>query len=487
MSEDFDTLQLHAGQRPDRETGSRAVPIYQTSSYVFDSAEHAEELFAGRAKGNQYGRMHNPTVQVFADRIAALEGGAAAVALASGQAATTAVLLAIARPGAEVVVSSELFGGTFSVARKILEPWGCRVTAVAPEPDAVRAAIGRDTVGVWVETIANPSNTVPDIAALADVANAARVPFIVDNTWGCGGYLCRPLELGADAVIHSATKWIGGHGTLIAGAVVDGGTFDWPEDRFPLFHAQDSRGRTYLDKSPSAPLAARVYDLGLFTMGMTLAPHTAFLALQGLETLSLRVQRCCETSQSLAEWLEARPDVQRVLYAGLPSHASHEAARRTLRHGYGAVVAFELQSEAEARGFLDALQLVSHLANIGDAKTVAIHPWTTTHAGLAPDDRRRAGVTPELIRLSVGLESLRDLQEDLAQALAGSGRPQTRRSGADASDDGARPDPAETRRRMGEGADGRPHPAAADERGDSPRAREGAGSERDETEGARTS
>lgn len=417
MSEDFDTLQLHAGQRPDPTTGSRAVPIYQTSSYVFDSADHAEALFAGRAAGNQYGRMHNPTVQVFADRIAALEGGAAAVALSSGQAATTAVLLAIARPGAEVVVSTELFGGTFAVTRKILEPWGCRVTAVAPEPEAIRNALGPDTVGVWLETIANPSNTVPDIAEIANVAHDAGAPLIVDNTWGCGGYLCRPFDLGADAVVHSATKWIGGHGTLIAGAVVDGGSFAWDEARFPAFHTKDTRGRTYLDKRPEAPLAARVYDLGLFTMGMTLSPHTAFLGLLGLETLSLRVQRCCDTSQALAEWLEARGDVARVAYAGLPSHPSFETAKRTLRNGFGAVIAFELPTERAARVFLDSLELVSHLANIGDAKTVAIHPWTTTHAGLASEDRRAAGVTPDLIRLSVGLESRGDLEADLAQAL----------------------------------------------------------------------
>ena len=426
----FDTLQLHAGQRPDPTTGSRAVPIFQTSSYVFDSADHAEALFAGNAKGNQYGRMHNPTVQVFADRIAALEGGAAAVALSSGQAATTAVLLAIARPGAEVVVSSEIFGGTFAVARKILEPWGCRVRAVAPDPAAIRDAIGADTVGVWVETIANPSNTVPDLAAIAEVTREARVPFIVDNTWGCGGYICRPIELGADAVVHSATKWIGGHGTLIAGAVVDAGTFVWDEARFPAFHAPDSRGRSYLDKRPDAPLAARVSDLGLFTMGMTLSPHTAFLALQGLETLSLRVQRCCDTAQALAEWLEDQAGVSRVLYAGLPSHPSFDAARRTLRNGSGAVVALELGSQAAARAFLDALELVSHLANIGDAKTVAIHPWTTTHAGLSHDDRRKAGVSPELIRLSVGLESREDLQADLARAIA-------RAAGADGGDAGA--------------------------------------------------
>lgn len=415
----FATRQLHAGQeRADPTTGARAVPIYATSSYVFESADHAEALYAGTERGNQYGRMHNPTVQAFVDRLVALEGGVSGVALASGQAATTATLLALARPGANLVASREMFGGTFSVFRKLLEPWGCELRVVVPTAEAVAAACDANTVGVWVETIANPSGTVPDLPRLAEAAHAAGAPLLVDNTWGCGGYLCRPLALGADAVVHSATKWIGGHGTFVGGAVVVGDGFAWDEARFPAFHAPDARGRSAVDKAGGAALGLRVYELGLFTMGMTLSPHDAFLALQGLETLSLRVDRSCASALELARWLEPLPEVRRVLYPGLPSHPSFEVAERLLGPGRGAVLALELATEADARAFLDALELVSHLANIGDAKSVAIHPWSTTHAPLPEEARRAAGVTPELVRLSVGLEDLADLRADLAQALA---------------------------------------------------------------------
>jgi len=244
----FSTLSVHAGQGLDPLTGSRAVPIYATASYTFESAEHAAKLFAGEAAGNQYGRMHNPTVDAFVARLVALEAGTAGLALSSGQAATTATLLALARPGGHLVVSSECFGGTFSVLRKVLEPWGCAVSTVAPAPDAIRDAIRDETVGVWLETIANPSGSVPDIAALAELCQRSQVPLIVDNTWGCGGYLCRPLELGADIVVHSATKWIGGHGTFVGGAIVEAGRFDWAAlpERFPAFTKPDPKGRTYV-------------------------------------------------------------------------------------------------------------------------------------------------------------------------------------------------------------------------------------------------
>lgn len=417
----FDTLSVHAGQERDPVTGSRAVPIYATASYTFESAEHAAKLFAGEVPGNQYGRMHNPTVDAFVTRLVALEAGAAGLALASGQAATTATLLALARPGGHLVVSSECFGGTFSVLRKVLEPWGCTVSTVAPTPDAVRDAIRDETVGVWVETIANPSGSVPDIAGIAGLCGDARVPLIVDNTWGCGGYLCRPLEQGADIVVHSATKWIGGHGTFVGGAIVEAGRFDWAAqpERFPAFVQPDPKGRTYVSRAPETAFTLRAYDLGLFTMGMTFSPYAASLALQGLETLPLRVQRSCDTTLELARWLEAQPRVKRVLYPGLPSHPSFEVARRTLQNGFGAVLSFEAETPERARRFLDRVQLASHLANIGDAKTVVINPWTTTHAGLAEGARRAAGVTPELVRVSVGLEAIGDLEADFAQALRG--------------------------------------------------------------------
>ena len=417
----FDTLSVHAGQQPDPVTGSRTVPIYATASFVYESAEHAASLFAGEVAGNQYGRMHNPTVDVFVDRLVALEAGVAGLGLSSGQAATTATLLALARPGGHLVVSSECFGGTFSVLRKVLEPWGCEVSTVAPNPDAIREAIRQETVGVWVETIANPSCSVPDIAAIAELCQSESVPFIVDNTWGCGGYLCRPLTLGADIVVHSATKWIGGHGMFVGGAIVEAGKFDWAAqpERFPAFIKPDGKGRTYVSRAPQTAFTLRAYDLGLFTMGMTLSPYAASLALQGLETLPLRVQRSCDTTLELAQWLEAQPEVSRVLYPGLPSHPSYKTAQKTLSHGYGAVLSFETGTPAQAQGFLNRVQLASHLANIGDAKTVVISPWTTTHAGLSEAARREAGVMPELVRVSVGLEALPDIQADFTQALRG--------------------------------------------------------------------
>lgn len=413
----FETLALHAGQAPDAATGARAVPIHATSSYVFESAEHAAKLFAGEAAGNQYGRMHNPTVQAFTERLVALENGRAGLALSSGQAATTAALLTLAAPGKHIVFSNQLFGGTFSVARKILEPWGCSFSAVEPTPEEVASAVQDNTVAVWCETIGNPSCGVPDLKAIAELCREVDVPFLVDNTWGCGGYLCRPLELGADVVIHSATKWIGGHGTFVGGAIVDAGRYNWENGKFPAFTSLDSRGRTYVSRSDT-PLTLRAYDLGLFTMGMTLSPHSAFLGLQGLETLPLRVQRSCDSALSLAKWLGTRQEVKRVSYPGLESHPCHDDAKKTLQNGFGAVLSFETHSLADTQRFLDSVKLASHLANIGDAKTVVINPWTTTHAGLSEAARNAAGVSPELIRVSVGLENLADIQQDFAQALA---------------------------------------------------------------------
>ncbi len=414
----FDTLAVHAGSGPDPVAGSRAQPIHATAAYAFADAEEAAARFAGDAAGPQYGRMHNPTVDAFAARLNALEGGVAGIAFASGQAAAAAALLAVARPGTRVLLSREAFGGTFALFRKWLVPWGVAVTPVAPEADAVAAAMDDDVVAVWVETIANPNGSVPDLEAVATAAHAGGAPLIVDNTWGMGGALCRPLALGADAVVHSATKWIGGHGAFVAGALVDGGSFAWDPVRFPAFHAPDARGRTLVERHGSTALAARASDLGLFTIGATLSPFAAFLALQGLETLPLRAARACASALELAAWLETQPGVGAVRYPGLPSHPSHATARRVLRGGFGAVVAFDLEGAAGAHRVLDALRLVSQVANLGDAKSLAIHPWTTTHAGLDPDGRRAAGVFEGTVRLSVGLEAPDDLRADLAQALA---------------------------------------------------------------------
>jgi O-acetylhomoserine/O-acetylserine sulfhydrylase-like pyridoxal-dependent enzyme len=420
MPAEFDTLQLHAGQeRSDPATRARAVPIYATCSYTFESFAEAEAIFADKLAGNRYGRMHNPTVAAFTRRLVALEAGKAGLAFSSGQAASTATLLTLAKPGAHLLLSSELFGGTFGLVSKLLVPWGCRVSAVPPTPEAIRAAIEDDTVAVWCETLANPSGTVPDISTIAEVCKEAQVPFVVDNTFGCGGYLCQPLKLGADIALHSATKWIGGHGTFVAGAVIEAGRYDWGNGKFPVFSKLDSRGRSYLSRGGETAFTTRAGDLGLSTMGMTLSPFAAFLGLQGLETLSLRVQRACDTALTLAKWLETQPQVKRVIYPGLPSHPSHAVAERTLRHGFGAVLCFEAVNLDTAKRFLGGLQLASHLANIGDAKTVVINPWTTTHAGLTEEGKRDAGVTPELIRVSVGLEALADIEADFAQALQG--------------------------------------------------------------------
>lgn len=422
---DFETLQLHAAQEdPDVSSGARAIPIYATSSFVFDSAEHAANTFAGKITGNhqnQYGRMHNPTVKAFVDRLIALEGGKAGIGLCSGQAATTTTLLTLAQPNAHIVFSNQLFGGTFSVANKILAPWGCRFSIVEPNASAIAEAIEtnseKNTVAVWCETIANPSCDVPDIAAIAKVCNQQQVPLVVDNTWGCAGYLCKPLSLGADIVIHSATKWIGGHGTFIAGAIVEAGRFDWSLPKFPAFTNKDSRGRTYISRAGKTAFSLRAWDLGLFVMGMTLSPFEAFLSLQGLETLSLRVQCSCDSALALAKWLETHPRVKRVYYAGLLSNSCYQAAEKTLQNGFGAVLSFETKDKETAHNFLNKVKIASHLANIGDAKTVVICPWDTTHASLPAEARYAAGVTPELIRVSVGLESLKDLKEDINQAL----------------------------------------------------------------------
>ncbi len=420
----FDTLQVHAGQEaPDPVTRARAVPIHATSSFLFDDADHAEAVFAGERAGNQYGRMHNPTVEAFVQRVVRLEGGAGGVGLSSGQAATTAALLSLVEPGGHVVFSKELFGGTFSVARKLLEPWGCRWSAVDPTPEAVERALEDGTVAVWVESIANPTCTVADLPALARLCRERRIPLVVDNTWGCAGYLCRPFDLGADIVVHSATKWIGGHGTFVGGVIVDGGSFDWDHPRFPAFARLDARGRSYLSRGGELAFRLRAWDLGLVTLGMTLSPHDAFQGLVGLETLSLRVQRECDHALALARWLEGHPRVRRVHYAGLPDHPSREVAGRVLRNGFGGVLSFELENAAAARSFVDGTRLASHLANIGDAKTVVILPWTTTHASLSEEARRAAGVTPELVRVSVGVEALEDLRRDFEQALATEGGP----------------------------------------------------------------
>ena len=423
----FETLQVHAGQEPAPGTNARAVPIYQTSSYTFNDAEHGARLFALKEFGNIYTRIMNPTTDVFEKRIAALEGGVAAVATSSGQAAQVLALSTLLQAGDEIVATSYLYGGTYNQLKVTLPRLGITTRFVeGDDPEAFRAAIGPKTRALYVESIGNPRFNVPDLRALADVAHAAGIPLIVDNTFGAAGYLVRPIEHGADIVVASATKWIGGHGTTIGGVVVDAGTFDWGNGKFPLFTdpAPGYHGlnfwETFGSGSPfgNIAFAIRARVEGLRDLGSSLAPFNAFLLLQGLETLSLRVQRHVDNALELATWLEAHPDVAWVDYPGLASHPWHAQAKKTLRNGFGAVLSFGVRGgSAAAQRFIDGVRLASHLANVGDAKTLVIHPASTTHQQLSEAEQRASGVKPDLVRVSVGIEHIEDIKADFDRAL----------------------------------------------------------------------
>jgi O-acetylhomoserine (thiol)-lyase len=417
------TLAVHAAQETaDPATNARAVPIYATTSYVFNSPEHAASLFGLREFGNIYTRLMNPTTDVFEKRLAALEGGVAAVATSSGQAAQTLAILNLAQAGDSIVSSSALYGGTFTLFQHTLPRLGIRTKFVdANDPRNVAAAIDETTRAVYVETIGNPKLDVPDFEALARVAHAAGVPLVVDNTFATP-LLCRPIEHGADIVLHSATKWIGGHGTAIGGAVVDGGRFEWGKNpRFSPFFSDPEpayHGLSFAESFGPAAFAVRLRVVLLRDIGASLSPFNSFLFLQGLETLHLRIQRHCENALAVARFLEAHPAVSWVRYPGLPSHPAHVTATRYLAGGYGGVLAFGVKGgEEEAKSVIENARLFSLVANVGDAKSLVIHPWSTTHEQLTPEDRVRAGVTPDLVRLSVGIEDARDLTEDLDQAL----------------------------------------------------------------------
>ena len=424
----FETLQVHAGQEPAPGTNSRAVPIYQTTSYTFEDTDHAARLFGLEEFGNIYTRIMNPTTDVFEQRIAALEGGVAAVATASGQAAQFLAISNLAQAGDEIVASSYLYGGTYNQFKVTLPRLGINVRFVeSTDPEALEAAITERTKAVFVESIANPEFLVPDLEAVADVAHRHGIPLIVDNTFGCAGYLVRPIEHGADVVVASATKWIGGHGTSIGGVIVDSGNFDWNNGRFPQFSEPSPGyhglvfGDVFGSDGPfgNIAFAIRARVEGLRDLGAALSPFNSFLLLQGLETLSLRVQRHVDNALELAEWLEARPDVSWVNYPGLPSHRSHGMAKKYLRHGFGAVLSFGIDGGYEAgRRFIDSVELASHLANVGDAKTLVIHPASTTHQQLSDDERTAAGVGADLVRVSVGIEHIEDIKADFAAALA---------------------------------------------------------------------
>jgi O-acetylhomoserine (thiol)-lyase len=415
----FETKQVHAGASPDPTTNARATPIYQTTSFTFRDSQHAADLFGLAEPGNIYTRIMNPTQDVLEQRVAALEGGIAAVALASGQAAETLTFLTLASAGDHIVSSASLYGGTYNLLHYTLPKLGISVTFVddPDDLDAWRAAATDKTRLFYAETLGNPRSNVLDVRGVADVAHEVGVPLVVDNTVPTP-YLLRPLEHGADIVVHSATKFLGGHGTTIGGVVVDGGTFDFGAhaERHPSFFEPDPsyHGLQYWPALGQGAFAAKLRVQYLRDIGAAISPFSAFLLIQGIETLSLRIERHTSNAQALAEWLEARDEVEVVHYAGLPSSRWHASAQRYLPRGAGAIVSFELRGGIEAgRKFVDAVELFSHLANIGDVRSLIIHPASTTHSQLSETEQGASGVTAGLIRLSVGIESLEDLKADL--------------------------------------------------------------------------
>jgi O-acetylhomoserine (thiol)-lyase len=417
----FETVALHGGHGGDPATKSRAVPIYQTTSYTFDDTSHAARLFALEEFGNIYTRIMNPTTDVFEQRLAALEGGVGALALASGQAATIYSLLNLARAGDHVVSSASLYGGTYNAFVHTLPRFGVEVTLVDPsDPAAFARAIRENTKAVFAETLGNPKLDVLDVEAVAEVAHGAGLPLIVDNTLATP-YLLRPIEHGADVVIHSATKFIGGHGTTIGGAIVDSGKFDWKASgRFPDFVEPDPsyHGVVYVDAVGPLAYVVKARVQLLRDVGAALSPFNAWLLLQGLETLGLRVERHSANALRVAEFLKGRSEVVWVRYPGLPGDPAYANAQRYLPKGAGAILTFGVKGGAEkARAVIDRLQLFSLLANVGDAKSLVIHPATTTHQQLSPADQIASGVSDDAVRLSVGIESVDDIIADLTQAL----------------------------------------------------------------------
>lgn len=430
----FETLQLHGGHKPDAATGARVVPIYQTTSYCFRDAAHAARLFGLEEPGYIYSRIMNPTTEVLENRVALLEGGLGAVAYASGQAACAAAILNICHAGGEIVAASDLYGGTITLIHCTLRNFGIKARFVdARDPTNFRRAITRRTRLVCVETMGNPGLDVPDLAAIAEVAHAAGVPFAVDNTFA-SPYLCRPIEHGADLVLHSLTKYIGGHGTSIGGILVDSGRFDWgASGKFPMLTEPDPsyHGLSYAAAFGPAAFLTKARVNILRDVGACLSPFNAFLFIQGLETLSLRMERHSSNALRIAGWLEGHPCVAWVRYPGLPSHPTHALAERYLPRGCGGMVAFGIRGGTRAgERFINAVRLCSHLANVGDAKTLVIHPASTTHHQLSPQQQLACGVTPDLVRLSVGLETAEDIMADLDRALRASQRAEGKRQNA---------------------------------------------------------
>jgi len=425
----FETLQLHAGQTVDPTTNSRAVPIYQTTSYNFNNADHAANLFGLKEFGNIYTRIMNPTNAVFEERIAKLEGGVAGLATASGHAAQFLTISTIAEAGDNIVSTSFLYGGTYNQFKVTFPRLGIKVKFVnSNESEDYESSIDEKTKALYLETIGNPGLNIPDLKKFADLAHKHNIPLIVDNTFGGGGYLVRPIEHGADIVVNSATKWIGGHGTSIGGVIVDSGKFNWGNGKFPLFTTPSPSyhglnfWEVFGDKGPFGNIAfiirARVEQLR--DIGASLSPFNAFLFLQGIETLSLRFERHSQNTLELAKWLKRDPKVAYVIYPGLEEHPDHETAKKYFRKGlYGGILSFELKGGFEAgKKFINNVKLSSLLANVGDAKTLVIHPASTTHSQLSAEEQIEAGATPGLIRVSPGLEHIDDIKEDFEIALS---------------------------------------------------------------------
>jgi len=424
----FETLQLHAGQEADPTTGARAVPLYQTTSFVFKNAEHGANLFALKEFGNIYSRIMNPTTDVFEKRVAALEGGVAALATGSGQAAQFLALNNILTVGDNFVSSPYLYGGTYNQFKVSFKRLGIDARfAKDDSAESLEKLIDDKTKAIYLETIGNPEYNIPDFDKVAALAKKYDLPLIVDNTFGAAGYLFRPLEHGAHIVVQSATKWIGGHGTSIGGVIVDGGNYNWGNGKFPQF-TEPSEGYHGLIFSDvfgiggpfgNIQFIIRARVEGLRDFGASISPFNSFLFIQGLETLSLRVQRHVDNALELAKWLEQHPQVDKVNYPGLASSKYHALAKKYLKNGFGAVLSFEIKGNKEnASRFIDSLQLVSHLANVGDAKTLIIQPSATTHQQLSDEEQLAAGVTPNALRIAVGIEHIDDIKADFEQAFA---------------------------------------------------------------------
>ncbi|KAF7332193.1 O-acetylhomoserine aminocarboxypropyltransferase [Mycena kentingensis (nom. inval.)] len=422
---EYDTLQLHAGQTPDPTTRARAVPVYSSAGFIFENSAHGADLFALRDFGNIYSRIGNPTVDVFEKRVAALEGGVAAVATASGQSAQLLALTTLAEVGQNIVCSAHLYGGSFNQLKVTFRKFGIEARFIdSDDPKDFAAAIDEKTRAVYLEIIANGDFRVADLRALSEIAHSKNIPLVVDNTFGMAGWLARPLDLGADIVTASATKWIGGHGTTIGGVIVDGGKFDYGASaKFPAFTepAEGYRGIVFNQAFGHAAFAVRARVEMLRDLGPAMNPFAAFLLLQGLETLSLRAARHCENAAALATFLSTHPYVAWVSYLGLPSHPSHQQALKSLRPGaFGGVLNFGVKGDApvrQAARVVDLLRLASHLANLGDAKTLVIHPASTTHHQLNEEELEASGVRGDLIRVSVGIEDIRDIVADFDNAL----------------------------------------------------------------------